>query len=480
MCGVLGIVGPEPVSRELAFGLTALQHRGQDAAGIVTLDDRFYMKKEAGLVSGVFPRDEDADKLRGRIGIGHVRYATQGTNDVFDAQPFAVQYPFGLAMAHNGNVTNFARLRDSLNREHHRLIQTSNDVELILYTLAAQLEARDLATLTPNDIFESVSAIQSRVEGAYAVVTIIAGHGLLAFRDRNGIRPLAFGRRETGRGVSHAFASESAAFDYLGFELLRELAPGEAVLVDMKGNVQARHAPESSRTFCAFELVYFAREDSVIDGTLVASARVLVGKKLGQKMKRMGLSPDIVIDVPSAAYFAASGLAEELGAPYRRGLTRSAHIGRSFIAPTQVERERLVRQKVNPIRNVVEGKKVAVVDDSIVRGTTSKRIVALLRQAGAREIYFVSAAPPVRHRCPYGIDMATRQEIIASGRSEEEVRTLIGADALVYQTLADFREVYDGIAGCYACFSGEYPTPMPEEALSLVEAERLERRGARG
>lgn len=477
MCGILGIRSPAPVAADLVLGLSALQHRGQDAAGVVTLDARFHVKKGLGLVDSVFSR-ADVDGLVGHVGLGHVRYATQGTTDLFDAQPFAVNYPFGLAMVHNGNVTNFAALRERLNREHHRLVETTNDVELILYSLAAELEKHDLARLSVQDLFDCVAALQARVEGAYSVITVIAGKGLLAFRDRAGIRPLIFGHREHEHGTAHAFASESTCFDALGFTHLEDVLPGQAIFIADDGTVHrsTERAPMDKGAFCAFEYVYFAREDSTINGALVAKARVLAGRTLARRVREAGLLPDIVIDVPSSAYFAASGLAEELGVPYRRGLTKNNHVGRSFIVATQAARERLVRQKLNPIREVVAGKKLAVVDDSIVRGTTSKYIVKALREAGASEIYFVSAAPPIQYPCVYGIDIAMKKEIIAANHDVEAIRAAIGADAVVYQSLDDLRRIYADIAGCFACFSGEYPTAIAPSTMALLAAERLVRK----
>ena len=480
MCGILGIVGKAPVARDIIYGLTALQHRGQDAAGVVTFEGRFFMKKESGLVNQVFKSELEAESMLGNIGLGHVRYATQGTTDAFDAQPFAVNYPFGIAMVHNGNVTNFTELRDNLNTEH-RLIETTNDVELILYTLASELERKDLYKLGVQDLFECVSAVQAKVEGAYSVIALIAGKGMVAFRDKCGIRPLVLGKKKNED--VYAFASESTCFDYLGYEYLRELEPGEAVFITTDGKLTSslpQPAPHTRGAFCAFEYIYFAREDSVLNGSLVAKERVNAGRLLAKALRDSGLKPDIVIDVPSTAYFAASGLAEELGVPYRRGFSKNNHVGRSFIVPTQVERERMVRQKLNPIRDVVDGKKVAVVDDSIVRGTTSKHIVKLLRDSGAKEVYFCSAAPPVRHRCVYGIDMATRDEIIAATHDHEQIRAFMGADAVIYQPLDAFREIYKDVAGCFACFSGEYPTEIRESNMKLIESERLVRRRVAG
>lgn len=475
MCGILGIAGHNPVAAELIYGLTALQHRGQDAAGVVTLSNRFHMKKGLGLVNQVF-RDADIKDLPGNLGLGHVRYATQGSGNLLDAQPFAVNYPFGLAMVHNGNVTNFEELRQRIYQQHHRLLETSNDLELILYTLASELEKKDLGHLSVPDVFSAVEATQAAVLGAYSTITIIANQGMLAFTDVHGIRPLILGRKYTSHGLVYAFASESTCFDYLGFEFLKDLGPGEAVFIDNHGHLHFSKGQSEKRAFCVFEYIYFAREDSTIHGRLVASERVRMGKGLAKQVEEAGLNPDIVIDVPSSAYFAASGLAEALGVPYRRGLSKNNHIGRSFISPNQVERERMVRQKLNPIRDVLEGKKVAVVDDSIVRGTTSKHLVHLMRESGAKEVYFISAAPPIRFPCIYGIDMSIKREIIAANYQVEEISKYIGANAIVYQNLADLRDMYADFPCCYACFSGEYPTCLGDNTLNVIEQERVGRK----
>jgi amidophosphoribosyltransferase len=429
-------------------------------------------------VNAVFHDEHDADGLPGHAGLGHVRYATQGSTDILDAQPFAVNYPFGLAMVHNGNVTNFEELQRRIYTDEHRLLETSNDLELILYTLAGELEKKDLGTLTVDDIFDSVESLQAKVEGAYSVVTIIANKGMLAFRDMHGIRPLVLGKKYTSRGIDYAFASESTVFDYLGFETVRELEPGEAMFVDSEGALHSRAPQADKAAFCVFEYIYFAREDAMMNGRMVATTRVAMGKSLARAVRAAGLQPDIVIDVPSSAYFAASGLAEALGVPYRRGLSKNNHIGRSFIVPDQVERERLVRQKLNPIRGVLEGKKVAVVDDSIVRGTTAKHIVRLIRESGAREVYFISAAPPIKYPCVYGIDIAIRREIIAANYDISEIKNYIGADAVVYPELSDLKEIFTSMPGCYACFSGQYPTEVEAGTLSVIERERLLRKAS--
>jgi len=471
MCGILGVFGRGDASSDLVSGLTALQHRGQDAAGIVSFDGVFRMRKGHGLVSQVF-EDEYLDQLKGECGLGHVRYATMGSTDVLDAQPVAVNYPFGLAMVHNGNVVNFSALRRSLYEEHHRLLDTSNDVALILYTFAAELETKDLKNLSVDDIFDSVEATQDKVHGAYSAIALIANRGLLAFTDPHGIRPLVMGRKYTGEGVAYALASETSCFDYLGYEAVRDLEPGEALFIDRDEQVHRRVCRRGPQAFCVFEYIYFAREDSVIHDRLVANERVRMGKALAKTFAKTGLRPDTVIDVPSSAYFFASGLAEELGVPYRRGLAKNNHIGRSFITSSQARRERLVRQKLNPIRGVVRDRKVAVVDDSIVRGTTSKRLVKLLREAGAKEVYFVSASPPIKYPCIYGIDMSSTREIIAAHYQPDQLARYIEADAVVYQTLDDLKALYEDLPCCYACFSGEYPTGPTAAILDDVAAEK--------
>jgi len=382
MCGILGIFGHEDISKDLIYGLISLQHRGQDAAGAIVFNENFRIKKGLGLVNEVF-NEKNLARLKGPVGIGHVRYATQGNLANQDSQPFAVNYPYGLAMAHNGNVVNFRKIRDYLHDEKHRILNTSNDLELLLYTFAAEMEDNDLKNLCVNDIFEVVRATQERIVGAYSTITYIADKGFLAFKDPYGIRPLVMGKKDTDKGPVYAFASESTCFDYLGFETMHELEPGEALFVDMKRNIHRRICKQKKKAFCIFEYIYFAKEDSIIHNHLVASERVRMGKSLAKKIKQKGLKPDIIIDVPSSAYFFASGLAEALHVPYRRGLAKNNHVGRSFIKPEQKQREELVSQKLNPIREVIQGKKVAVVDDSIVRGTTSSHIVKLLRRSGA-------------------------------------------------------------------------------------------------
>lgn len=472
MCGIVGFTGVSDVVTEILLGLTSLQHRGQDAAGIVTFNDYFHMKKGLGLVNQVFEQKHQ-DRLKGNIGLGHVRYTTQGTNDLQNAQPFAANYPFGIAMVHNGNVTNFKELRKSLFEDYHILPETTNDVELILYTLASELQTKDLSNLTVDTIFDAVEETQKKVKGAYATISVIASHGLLAFADPNGIRPLVLGKRETPNGTVYGFVSESSCFDFLEYELVTNLEPGQMIFIDNDRNVHQRIGYHNRKAFCIFEHIYFAREDSIIHNKLVAEERVRMGRLLARQVRARGLQPDIVIDVPTSGYFAASGLAEALQVPYRKGFVKNNFVGRSFISPTQEERENIVKKKLNPIRAVVEGKKIAVVDDSVVRGTTSRRLVRTLRNAGAKEIYFISAAPPIKHPCVYGIDMAITTELIASNKTEAEIASFIEADAMIYQSLDDLKELYSDFPACYACFEGKYPVEGSVEIIDEVANERI-------
>ena len=480
MCGIVGFHGPERVVGDMIIGLTALQHRGQDAAGIATFDgDAFHLHKGQGLVNDVF-RPKVVKKLTGNTGIGHVRYTTQGANDSNLAQPFTTSYPFGLAMVHNGNVINFRDVAKLLHEKYHVLPKTTNDLELIMYTFASELRVKDLDRISVVDIFDAVETTQELVKGAYATVTIIAGHGLLAFTDPLGIRPLVLGRRDTADGPVYAFASESTCFDYLGFEFIEDVGPGQAIFIDQNFQVHYKNQNTVPKAFCVFEQIYFAREDSTIHGRLVARERVRLGKIIARKVVDAGIKPDMVIDVPSSGYFSASGLAEAIGVPYRRAMVKNNHMGRSFIVPTQAGREDVVKKKLNPIRAFVEGKKVAVVDDSIVRGTTSRRIVRLLREAGAAEVYFISSAPPIVSPCIYGIDMAMSTELIAANYSEEEICRYIEADRVIYQDLSDLEDLFAEERGhggsCFACFTGKYPTGDVTRYLRHIQEERQSHR----
>ncbi len=471
MCGIVGFTGKQEVVGDLMYGLLTLQHRGQDSAGIVTFKDMFHIKKGKGLVSEVF-NEKHYKRLKGKVGIGHVRYTTHGSDSIENAQPITTNYPYGIAMVHNGNVTNFKEMNKALYEDYHVLPTSTNDLEILLYTFAAELKKKDLKKLNVQDIFDAVKITQQKIEGAYAVISVIAHHGLLAFMDPNGIRPLILGKKETDKGTVYGLASENITFDHLGYKVVRDLEPGEIVFIDKNQQVHSSFGCKRQQHFCVFEYMYFAREDSIFYGNNVAGKRVRLGQSIAKQIKAAGLTPDVIIDVPSSGYFAASGLAEAMNIPHHRGLVKSNYIGRSFIAPKQSERENIVHQKLNPIKKAIRNKKVVVVDDSIVRGTTSKRIVEILKTAGAKEVYFVSAAPPVKHPCVYGIDMSIKTELIANQKDMEGVKQYIGADALFYFDKNELKSVFDTVPICDACFTGNYPTQNVDKILNDIEKDR--------
>ena len=441
MCGIVGIVAKDSVNQSLYDGLTVLQHRGQDAAGIVTCEDgrRLYLRKDAGLVRDVF-HTRHMLRLKGTIGIGHVRYPTAGCQSTAEAQPFYVNSPYGISLAHNGNLTNADALKRDLFREDLRHINTDSDSEVLLNVFAHELQSHGKLRIDESDIFQAVARVHQRCRGAYAAVAMITGYGILGFRDPHGIRPLVFGKRDTGLGTEHMIASESVALDVLGFELIRDVAPGEAVLIDLDGRLYTRQcASDPSYAPCIFEYVYLARPDSMIDGVSVYKARMRMGEKLARKIlrERPKHDIDVVIPIPDTSRTAALQLAVELGVKYREGFIKNRYIGRTFIMPGQAERKRSVRQKLNAIDLEFRGKNVLLVDDSIVRGTTSRQIIQMAREAGARKVYFASAAPPVRFPNVYGIDMPSAHELVAYGRTDQEVAEAIGADWLIYQDLHD-------------------------------------------
>jgi amidophosphoribosyltransferase len=483
MCGILGIVAKTAVNQLLYDGLLVLQHRGQDAAGIVTSDgSTFHMHKSNGLVADVF-RTRNMRSLLGNMGIAHVRYPTAG--DAFssaEAQPFYVNSPFGIVLAHNGNLTNADQLRQDLYRLDLRHINTTSDSEVLLNVLAHELQA-----CTHNDhldskaIFKAVAGVHRRCRGAYAVVAMISGYGLVAFRDPHGIRPLVVGRAETENGPEYLVASESVALDVLGYKLIRDIDPGEAVLIDESGNFHSQQCAETSTLNpCIFEYVYLARPDSVIDGISVYETRLRMGVSLADKIRNQygDLDIDVVIPIPDTSRPSALQLANHLNVPYREGFIKNRYIGRTFIMPGQSLRKKSVRQKLNAIGIEFQGKNVLLVDDSIVRGTTSKQIVQMAREAGANKVYFASAAPPVRFPNVYGIDMPTRVELLATGRTDEEIAQEIGADAVIYQ---DLDALVEGVRAAReaithfdtSCFNGEYITgDITPEYLAEIEAAR--------
>ncbi|KMJ45053.1 amidophosphoribosyltransferase [Xenorhabdus khoisanae] len=442
MCGIVGIVGFTPVNQSIYDALTVLQHRGQDAAGIATIDsnNEFRLRKANGLVKDVF-ETRHMLRLQGTIGIGHVRYPTAGSSSASEAQPFYVNSPFGITLAHNGNLTNAHKLKKMLFENARRHVNTTSDSEILLNIFANELTQFPNFPLEPDNIFAAVAEMHRKVRGAYACVAMIIGHGLVAFRDPHGIRPLVLGKRtlEDGRN-EYMVASESVALDTLGFEFLRDVASGEAIYITENGQLFTRQCTENpSLTPCLFEFVYLARPDSFIDKISVYNARLRMGKKLGEKISREweDLHIDVVIPVPETSCDVALEIAHILNKPYRQGFVKNRYVGRTFIMPGQNERRKSVRRKLNANRAEFRGKNVLLVDDSIVRGTTSEQIVELAREAGAKKVYFASAAPEVRFPNVYGIDMPNANELIAHGREVDEIRQLIGADALIYQDLQD-------------------------------------------
>ncbi len=468
MCGIVGILSPQPVNQTVYDALLLLQHRGQDAAGIVTMQGtKCFMHKARGMVRDVF-RTRNMRGLPGNVGLGQVRYPTAGNAySEEEAQPFYVNAPFGIVLVHNGNLTNAHTLRRELFDIDQRHTNTDSDTEVLINVLAHELgqSARGV-NLTPEAVFAAVAAVHRRVKGSYAVVALIAGYGLLAFRDPFGIRPLVFGKGQGQANGDIMVASESVALEGTGHTLERDVAPGEAIFVDMKGALHAKQCAESpSLNPCVFEYVYLARPDSVIDGVSVYQARLNMGETLAQRViSTMPPSEiDVVIPIPESSRPSAMQLAQRLGKPYREGFVKNRYVGRTFIMPGQAVRKKSVRQKLNAMGVEFQGRNVLLVDDSIVRGTTSKEIVQMAREAGARKVYMASAAPPVKFPNVYGIDMPTLEELIASQRSPEEIRAYIGADALIYQDVAAMKRAIGSLnpklRGFEAsCFDGHYIT----------------------
>ena len=480
MCGIVGIVGKSPVGPALYDALTMLQHRGQDAAGIATLDgQKISLHKDNGLLRDVF-LPEDMAGLAGNAGIGHVRYPTAGLEDSSEAQPFYVNSPYGIALGHNGNLINTAELSQELFDSDRRHLNTTSDSEVLLNVLAHHIQKQTPKCLKPKHVFKAVDKVHHRCRGAYSTVALICGFGIVGFRDPHGIRPMVLGRRKTANGMEHIIASEDVALDVLGFELMRDVAPGETVVITLDGELhthvsegRAEHSP------CIFEFVYFARPDSMMDDISVYKARLRMGQALARKIlrERPDHDIDVVIPVPDTSRTAALPLAYDLEVKYREGFIKNRYIGRTFIMPGQNVRKRSVKQKLNAIDLEFRKKNVLIVDDSIVRGTTSKKIIQMAREAGARKVYFASASPPVRYPNIYGIDMPAPSELIAAGRSEEEIREELGADWLIYQELDDLIEACregNPSIGRFdtSCFSGEYVTGVEPGYLERLQAQR--------
>jgi amidophosphoribosyltransferase len=477
MCGVIGLWGNEDVFRDLYQGLLAIQHRGQDAAGIITYDGRFHTKKGNGLVRDIFT-PEHLQRLKGTVGIGHTRYPTIGGGRSEDAQPFLVNSPFGIIMGHNGNVINYPELKKELFEKYRRLLNSDNDVEVILNVFAEELARQKATSLQPHHIYRAVAGVFKKVKGSYSVVAYIAEQGMVAFRDPYGIKPLVFGIRRDGLLPSYGIASESVSLNILNFTNIEDVRAGEVLFIDNKRKLHRKKIANSPHTPCLFEWVYFARPDSFIDKVNVYDCRVNLGRFLAEEIRQQNLEIDVVVPVPDSARDAAIEIARILNLKYREALVKNRYIGRTFIMPSTDQRQISVRQKLNPIASEFKGKNVLLVDDSIVRGNTSKAIIEMVRECGAKKVYFASYSPPLRYPCVYGIDMQTRTEFVARNASLDEIARRIGADKVIYQKLESLKKAVQ--LGnprlkhfCGACFDGQYPTgDVTPEVLKRIEEER--------
>ncbi len=442
MCGIVGLVAHDYVNQTIFDALTVMQHRGQDAAGVVTSDgQKFYMRKDNGLVRDAI-RTRHMRKLIGNIGIGHVRYPTAGTSNAAEAQPFYVNSPYGIALAHNGNITNTEQLINEIHHEDLRHLNTNSDSEVLLNIFAHELQEQGALVPTEKEVFTAIKKVHQRVSGGYSVVALITGYGVVAFRDPNGIRPLVYGSRVTEQGKEYMVASESAALDISGFKLERDIEPGEAVFINKNNQIFTKICCEDTqKSPCLFEYVYLSRPDSILDGVSVYRSRMAQGIKLAQKLQRQWENHDIdvIIPIPETSLTAANEMARYLNIDFRQGFVKNHYIGRTFIMPGQAQRQSSVRKKLNPIRAEFEGKNVLLVDDSIVRGTTSQKIVEMARKMGAKKVYFASAAPAVRYPNVYGIDMPSAEELIGHQRTDEEIGQAIGADGIIFQDLGDLK-----------------------------------------
>ncbi|MBH9741548.1 amidophosphoribosyltransferase [Vibrio navarrensis] len=480
MCGIVGIVGTTPVNQSIYDALTVLQHRGQDAAGICTIEsNRFRLRKANGLVKDVFEA-KHMQRLQGNVGIGHVRYPTAGSSSASEAQPFYVNSPFGICLAHNGNLTNAHEVRQKLFEKDRRHINTTSDSEVLLNVLAHEIDTVK-GNVTAEDVFRAITNVHRTIRGAYAVTAMIIGHGMVAFRDPHGIRPLCLGKREENGQTQYMVASESVALDAVGFDFLRDVAPGEAIYVTFDGQLFSKQCADNPKLNpCIFEFVYFARPDSFIDKISVYSARVEMGKKLGERIKEeyADLDIDVVIPIPETSCDIALQIAQAIDIPYRQGFVKNRYVGRTFIMPGQQLRKKSVRRKLNAIRSEFKDKNVLLVDDSIVRGTTSEQIIEMARDSGAKKVYIVSAAPEVRFPNVYGIDMPSANELIAHGRDNETICKLIGADALIFQKLEDLVDAVgmgnpDITQFDTSVFNGEYVTgDIDQQYLDFLDSLR--------
>ena len=474
MCGIIAISGFRDVIQDLYDGMIILQHRGQDAAGFITYNSQFHLKKGNGMVRDVFHAKSMA-RLRGTMGIGHVRYPTAGCSSEFEAQPFFVSTPFGIAMAHNGNLTNYIDLKKELLEKYYRHLNTNSDSELLLNMFSVALHNLRPKHLTPEHVFRAVATVFRKCRGAYSAVALIGGHGIVGFRDPHGIRPLQLGIRKFGMKEEYVIVSENTVMRALDFTFVRDIEPGEAVFIDRKNRLHTKQIRKGELNPCIFEWVYLAAPDSILDGVSVYKARIRMGEALAKQIKKAGIHIDSVIPIPDTGRPMAAGLASKLGIRYREGFVKNRYIGRTFIMPGQDIRKRSIHFKLHPIDLELRNNDVLLVDDSIVRGNTSKKIVEIAREAGARKVYFASASPPIISPDPYGIDLPTKTELIAAGNSIEDIRTFIGADRLFYNTIEDIRSAVQRgnpriKAFSEGCFTGKYPTPE-------VNAELLKRLG---
>ncbi len=472
MCGILAVSGFRDVIQDLYDGLIVLQHRGQDAAGIVTYDNQFHLKKSNGMVRDVFHASSLA-RLKGPMGIGHVRYPTAGCSSEFEAQPFFVNSPFGMALAHNGNLTNADQLAKEIREQDYRHLNTSSDSEVLLNVFSLALRKQKPSKLTPEHVFRAVKTVYRRCKGAYSAVALIGGHGIVGFRDPYGIRPLQLGKRKYGMKEEYMIASENTVFESLDYEFVRDIQPGEAVFIDRHNKLHSQVCKKGLLSPCLFEWVYLAAPDSTIDGVNVYKARVRMGEALAEKVRKSGIHIDSVIPIPDTGRPAAAGLADKLKVRYREGFVKNRYIGRTFIMPGQDIRKRSLNFKLHPIDLEFKGNSVLLVDDSIVRGNTSKKIVEMARKAGAKKVYFASASPPIISPDPYGIDLPTTGELIAANHTVDEICKMIGADGLFYTSIEDMhaairvgnpkiKRFSEG------CFTGKYPTPEVNKKM-LIE-----------
>jgi amidophosphoribosyltransferase len=483
MCGILGIIQNKPAVVDLYDGLLVLQHRGQDAAGIATFNSgQIHLKKGNGLVRDVF-RTKNIIRLKGNMGIGHVRYPTAGCQSAEEAQPFYVNAPFGIALAHNGTLTNYEALKKEVHEVNLRHLNTTSDSEVLLNILAFELahEAKHkISKLKSDQIFGAMKRVFKRIEGGYAVTALIVDHGILAFRDPHGIRPLVIGIRENGDKKEYMVTSESVAIQTLGYKIFRDVAPGEVVYIDKNHQLHSRKCAKASPRPCIFEYVYLARSDSLMDNISVYKTRLRMGQYLSRQIKKDKLNVDVVIPVPETSRHIAITLANELKVKYREGFMKNRYIGRTFIMPNQEMRRKSIRYKLNPIPLEFRNKNVLLVDDSIVRGNTSKQIIQMVRDAGAKKVYFASAAPPLINPCVYGIDMPTRKDFIANQLNLKEIEKAIDADRLYYQKYEDLEHAaHVGNRKikkfCWACMGGPYPAgDITEEVLARVEQYRTD------